>query len=602
MSVLLLALSLIASAADDIPAARVTLPWNDFRVLYEKGQAPKEKPEVAPRDFALARAAYTGVVEGESTVFTARVRVEVLKDKGWVAIPLLPTSVALRGARVNKVEAPIYLDGGWYTFVTNQKGPIEIELDFAVSTWESAGQSGFAFGLAPSGATELKLTVPADKALDFQVANAQRVVKSEAAGKRVIDALLPATGNLSVTWQRAVEEATTVAATAKLYAEHKALIGVGEGLLRGTSTIDYSILHAGVDHLRLSIPSDLTLLDVTGRGVGDWKVTEGGPRKVVDVDLTFEAKGSFSLRLDYEKPLQDKGGTIEVPDVGVLGVERVKGWVGLDARSNLELAPGALTGLRPVDVRELPAAILGQTDFPVLFGFTYRADGWKLPLTVRQYPEVDMLVTLVDQAEATTVLTPDGRRLTQVTYAMRNNSAQYLRVELPKGAELWSSFVGGRAVKAARAEDGKVLVPLARSQTAGADLARFAVELVYVETGAPLDEKGRGSLSSQLPQVGVPATAVAWTVYLPDASTLKRKGARGSMRAVDRFTPVDVGGMSSEAAQAAVRQQANAVFDAAAKAGGVEPVRVTLPLNGHPVFFEKLLVLNEPLTIELDLK
>ena len=47
---LLLALSLALPAhAQDIPTARVVLPWSDFKTLYEKGLAPKDIPEAAPR-------------------------------------------------------------------------------------------------------------------------------------------------------------------------------------------------------------------------------------------------------------------------------------------------------------------------------------------------------------------------------------------------------------------------------------------------------------------------------------------------------------------------------------------------------------------------
>ena len=50
--------------------------------------------------------------------------------------------------------------------------------------------------------------------------------------------------------------------------------------------------------------------------------------------------------------------------------------------------------------------------------------------------EVDVLVTLIDRAEATTMFTRDGRRLTTVSYQVRNNRRQFLRFALPEGIEL----------------------------------------------------------------------------------------------------------------------------------------------------------------------
>ncbi len=588
---LLLSLSLSARA-QDIPTARVVLPWQDFKTLWEKGQAPKDKPAPAPRDWAISSARYVGVVEEEATLFRSTMKVEILKKEGWTAVPLLPTSVALRSARIGGKEAPIYLDGGWYTFLTDKAGPVTVELEFAVTTFDEGGRSGFAFALAPSGGTEVELSVAETQDLDFTVAGAQQVTDQQQGPRRLMRALLPATGNLSVAWQRAATEAAATE-TARIYAEHQALIGVGEGLLQGRSIVNYSILFAGTDTFKVDLPLDVTVLDVTGQGLGTWTVEDSADRKVVTAKLNYEATGSYGLTLDYERPMPEGGGSVPLPDLRVLGAERVKGFVGVDARSNLEVRAGQASVARPIDVRELPAAILGQTDWPVLLGYRYAKEGWSIPIEVRQHDDVDMLVTIIDQAAATTVLTLDGRRMTQVTYAMRNNRAQFLELDLPKGATPWSTFVGGKAVKPARAEDGSFLVPLARSQASGGDLARFAVEIVYVEDGDPTQQR----FDASLPKADVPATAVAWTVYVPDQAKVKQSSIEGSLRQVDWFTPIDLGGVSSAEAVAQVQQQAQALYDSDAMGAGVQPVKVMLPVDGTPLYFEKLLVLGEALEL-----
>ncbi len=603
-----LALSTLVAApraraqTDDIPTARVVLPWSDFRELYERGMAPEDRPELAPRDAAISRAVYEGRVDGESTVFTARIRVDVLKAEGWTSVPLLPTTVALRQARVGNGDAPIYLESGWYRYITDRPGPVILDLEFAVTTWESSGQMGFAFQLAPSGGTEVSLAVPGDEDLDFTVANAQQVTEEIRGKDRVLHALLPANGNLSVTWELEAPEVAPEAQVARVYAEHQGLVGVDEGVLRCRSTVNYSILHAGVDVFRVDLPADVTILEVEGKGLRDWSVVDAEGRKAIDVQLNFEALGPYSLYLDYERAIPEGGGTVEVPDLRVGDVERVKGWVGIDARSNLEIAAGDAEAVSEVDVRELPAAILGQTDWPVLLGFKYRKDGYRIPLVLQQHDDVAMLVTIIDQISATTVMTPDGRRMTQVTYSMRNNRAQFLRLELPDGAVPWSTFVGGKAVKPARADDGRVLVPLARSQTSGGELARFAVELVYVEDGVEPTAAGTGSFAASLPTADVPATACAWTVYMPWAAKAPKKGFEGSMRKVDWFTAIDLGGITVEQATHQVQAQAAATFDSEAVAAGVQPVRVTLPIDGRAFYFEKLLVLDEPLTVSFPYK
>ena len=593
----------VAALPDDLPAARVVLPWSDFKGLVEKGLAPENKPDPAPWAYTLSRATYSGRVDGESVIFTLRLRVEVIHDKTWTVVPLLPGTVALKQARLAGKDAPIWFDGSWYQLVTNQKGPLDLDLEFAVSTFENAGQSGFAFPLPRTAATEITVAVPAKDALDFSVAGAQQVVEETRGGDKIVRALLPSGRDLAVSWQKAAAEAAEgKPAVARVYAEHQALIGISEGLLHGTSLVQYSILHAGVRTLRVSLPADTTIVDVTGKGIDEWKVVEAAGRKIIDVGLTFEATGAYTLRVDYERPLPEGGGEVNVPQLIVANAERVKGFIGVDARSTLEIAPGAVVDARPVDVRELPAAILGQTEWPVLLGFSTRKEGWSIPLVVRPHQDVDLLVTLIDQVAATTALTPDGRRMTRVTYALRNNRAQYLRLALPEKAELWSTFVAGKAVKPARAEDGRILVPLARSQTAGGDLASFAVELVYVEDGAAPVGRAAARFSARLPTADAPATAVAWTVLVPRGSKVPKRSVDGTLRRVESYTLIDLGGVTLAEATRRVQAQAEAQFANDAMGAGVDPVRVSLPVDGEPVLFEKLLVLDEELRVGFDWK
>ncbi|MDG1479917.1 MAG: hypothetical protein P8R54_10010 [Myxococcota bacterium] len=587
------------AGAQDIPEARVVIPWRDFQTLYERGQAPQDKPPTAPRDYAISRVTYTGEVIGEAAVLKATFQIDVLKSEGWTTVPLLPTNVALREAKLGRTDAPIYLDDGFYRLITDKRGPLTVEVEFAVATFSSSGQQGFSFQMARSGATEVALSVPSEDLLDFEVAGAQRVTTTDRAGSRTMRALLPSTGNLSVSWQRsAADDAVTPSAVSepRIYAEHQALVGVSEGLLQCNSTVYYSILQSGIEQLTVLLPSDVTVLEVEGQGIRDWSMVDQGNRARLTVDLNFEAKGAYTLSLDYERPLAEAASTVEVPIVQLLGVERVKGWVGIDARSNLEIDSGDVADARVVDVRELPAGILGQTDWPVLLGFKYRKASYNIPLSIRQHEEVDMLVTIIDRAEATTVVTPDGRRMTQVTWSVRNNRAQFLRLDLPDGAIPWSTFVGGRAVKPARAEDGRVMVPLARSQSAGGELSRFAVEMVYIEDGEP-SEGGRTTFDGELPIADVPTTAVAWTIYVPDSAKVKKRTIEGSLRQVDWFTPIEVPVAGSIQAIQEVQQAANQTFSTEAMAAGVQPVRVTLPVDGQAMYFEKLLVLDERLNI-----
>ncbi|MEM6931105.1 MAG: hypothetical protein AAF602_29500, partial [Myxococcota bacterium] len=480
-------------------------------------------------------------------------------------------------------------DGGQYRLVTDRRGAFDVDVRFAAAITTAGGTTGFSFPLMSAGAAEVVLAVPSSEELDFTVANAKLKSDRTRGADRVVEAVLPSVGTLQVDWKRAVEE--TEALDPRVYAEVHTLVGLGDGLLTARTTIEHTILFAGVNRFRVRIPEGMTVLDVRGAGLQNWTVAEG----LLTAELNFAAEGSYALTLELERLLAD--GPAEAPLVEPVGVERSKGFVGVQPLSNVEIRTGTIQGAASVDVRTLPANIVGVTTQPVLLGFKYFGTEAALPLVVREHPEVDVLVTLVDQIEAKTMFTADGRRLSSVTYQVRNNRRQFLRTRLPDGAELWSASVAGRAVQPALSGEGELLIPLVRSAASQGSLAAFGIELVYVETGKAPDRRGKGRFVADLPTADAPTTYVAWTVFLPGKGKMKGRPDT-SLRAVDRLSrPI-----SSEALNAPAPAQAQQRVAAGAQASslgrGAAPVRVTLPLEGRPVSFEKLLALDERLYVD----
>jgi hypothetical protein len=590
---LTLATPFTARAADE--PERVIMKLDEFLKLYEKNRAEEAQ---APIDYAISSARYTGEVqlkdnEPYAAVFTAKLRIDVLRTKGFIKVPVLPATVALESAKIGAVEADVVIEDGYYTLVTGQRGALTLDLTFAVAVTTAEGSSSLNFQLVPAGATTAVLSVPARDDLDFTVTNAKLLSDKVVGDKRVVEATLPSTGSLAIQWQREIPKAAQQAA--RVFAEVHTLVGLGDGLMRATTTVNYTILFAGVDRLQLKAPKGMQMLDVIGNGVRDWKL-EGDN---LNITLNYAARGLYTLRFDMERVIGAKADTLEAPIAVPVGVDRTKGFVGVESRGNLEIKAGDVANATPVDVRVLPAAILGITSQPVLLGFKYLGGDAVVPLSTSQHEDVDVLVTLLDETRARTMWTPEGRRLTSVKYRIRNNRRQFLRLALPKGAELWSASVGGRAVQPAKAKDARVMIPLVRSQAAGGELAAFEVEIVYVEAGAAPNSSGRGSFAADLPRPDAPSTYVAWTIYAPGDSRVRRFTVDGTLRRVKFLSnPIPADDMNYvQTATPEVAQQAQVQTNAGALGDGAVPVPVSLPLQGREIYFERLLALDEPLEV-----
>jgi hypothetical protein len=593
---LLVSLSIPASATAAEDPERVVMKLDQFLELHDKAQ--KVDP-VPPHDHAIGSARYRGKVvleEGKplSAVFEAKLHIEVLEKKAWARIPLLPATVALQSAKIAGREAAVVIEDGEYKLVTDRRGAFDLDLEFAASVTTAQGRSVVGFDLAASGATSVELSVPADQDLDFSVANARLKSDEVVGGNRIVKASLPSVGELSISWQNKIPESSKQ--TARVYAEVYSLVGIGDGIMRTTATIENTILFAGVERLQYKLPKDMTLLEVKGAGIRDWNLGADG---TLDVVLNYAAQGAYSLELQLERVVGEKSQDLAAPLVEPIGVERSKGWVGVEARGNLEIGGGKISGATVVDVRSLPAAILGITDQPVLLGYKYLGQDAKIPLEVAQHADVDVLVTLVDETRARTMWTREGRRLTSVKYQVRNNRRQFLRLQLPKTATLWSASVGGRAVQPAKAEDERVMIPLVRSQATGGALAAFEVEVVYVESAEPTADNGRGTFKASLPRADAPSTYVAWIVYSPERARIRKRTAGGTLRHVDELSdPIPEDDLYYiETATPEVAQQAAKQADDGSMGTGAVPVPVSLPIQGEPINFEKLLALDEELEV-----
>lgn len=602
--VLIAAVALPSLSARAEDPEHVVMGLDQFLEMYEKTRKDDPTP---PRDHAIASALYIGkvLVEDErphAAEFKARMHIEVLAKKGWARVPILPATVALQSAKIGGKEAAVVIENGQYTLVTDRRGAFDLELQFGAAVTTAQGRSSIEFQLANSGSTQVELAVPVEQDLDFTVAGARLKSDRVVGTDRVVNATLPSTGTLSIAWQDKLPDAKVAAQQARVYAEVYSLVGIGDGVLRTTATIQNTILFAGVRKLQYQIPDGMTLLSVEGNGIRDWKL---GADATLDVLLNYAAEGTYSVTLEMEKVVGEKSQGLDAPVVVPKGVERAKGWMGVEARGTLEISAGEVKGATVVDVRALPGAILGITDQPVLLGYKYLGAEPEIPLDIAKHADVDVLVTLIDQTQARTMWTPEGRRLTSVKYQIRNNRRQFLRLELPGGAELWSASVGGRAVQPAESSDKRVMIPLVRSTATGGSLAAFQVEVVYVESADATPDNGKGTFKAGLPRPDAPSTYVAWTIYSPERAKIRKRTIDGTLRNVDYLSnPIPFEDLSyietdTPMVQEAANIQAKSSGGGGASMGtGATPVPVSLPLQGEPIEFEKLLSLGEPLEVE----
>ena len=581
-------------------AATVALPWQEFKALLQWSVDRKAgKTDTPPTDFIIASSEFGGTLTDEGADVVLKAKIEVLRAKGWTHIPILPSTVAL-----TKTTLPdgvyIHAAGKQYELLASKAGTLDVTLEFAVAVQKEGGVNRLTFQRVAATSSVIDLSV-AREGVDVKVTGAQSLVVKSAAGKTQVAAALPAGAPLAVSWERAlpkVEKAPT-----KLYAETQTLVAVAEGILLCQETVNVNVLHTPIRELKLKAPAGVAILTITGSGMQDWRADKAGEITVI---FARETVGALTLRIAYEQPAT---ASVEAPVIRPQGVEREKGFVGVVAVANVEIAAGQVTGATTIDARQLPADLVAMTNQPILLGFRYVADIFTLPLTIKKHAEVGVLITIVDSALFTVMQLNDGRRITKAVLSVRNNRNQFLRLKMPAGAEIWSVEVSGNTVSPAKDEQEQVLIPLVRSAAGARDLAAFPVDLVYIETPKTALAKS-GLLKVELPLVDAPVMHDMVSCYLPAEGRYRggwgKTAFKGPMKQVEEFTSLATGPQAQiirrDAARqvAQMQQQVEQRVDAQAKRAGSTPIRVRLPVNGKLYKFEKILALpKDPLWFQV---
>jgi hypothetical protein len=494
-----------------VKESNVVLSRVEFRKLVDQMTPPVGLDAQPPFEYLITKAIYSGKMQNNSTTFTGVFYVHVLKKGAYLKVPLLPQSIALADITVDGEQALVVSEDGYQNVVLSKAGEYAVTASFSLKSSLEKGPHKIDLAVQQTPVTLLKLEIPL-RDIDVEIPQAQQLLTSSKGNATVVSAIIAPGRAISMRWRKKV--AVTEKIPAKLYSEVYHLISIEDDALKINSDVNYNILHSEVDAVRLAVPDNMNVLSVSGEGVGEWQEIEQQDQRLILIPFTYGKKGGVTVRFTAETPLSEPGLTNVFSGIRVLDTVRETGFVGIALNTSAEVIVTESEGLEEVAPQKLPTPLINKSAKPLIMGFKYLKHPYSLALDIKKHEKIAVPVATVNSANVVTLFTEDGKVVHRLVYQVRNSAKQFLEIQLPEDADVWSVLVDNQPVESSTNAQQKLLVPLIRSSSVGNQLNTFPVEVIFcvVKDGF----SWLGSRESSLPAVDLLVSQLMWSVYLPN--------------------------------------------------------------------------------------
>ncbi len=524
----------------DLPSledGQVIMKWDDFEkilkeLLKEEKKPEEEKPKIVPpRDYSLKGASFTIEIKDGFAQVQGEYALDVLADDKWVSVPVGGYNGGMSEVLVDGEPALIHDEGGRLSILLLGKGSRRVRASYAVAAPKDPGPNRFNVSTADFAGAMINLETPLELS-DVSIQGAVIVETKEADKKRTIRAVIGGGSGLTVNYNVPVKEAGAAEAEKlppKIYSEVEILVSIADEVVKANASFRFDVKHSPVSKFEMEVPKGYEVVNVIGNCVSNWKAEAGK----LAINVGYEVKGTYVATVQLEAKREKASGVVTIPEPKTLGVERESGFVAVETRSSLEVEIDKTDGLLLIDATELPPGLggsfvnpnvggptanavwndMGRARYPVLYAFRFGRHPYSGELSVTRHEEVEILSAAIDTANMVTLFTDDGKSVTRVIYEIRNNKRQYIKIDLPQGAEVWSAYLDQQPIKPARNAEGRLLLPLKKSGSDGSKVS-FTVELIYMAPISKMEEKGK--IETSYPKADIPASEMLVSLYLPD--------------------------------------------------------------------------------------
>jgi hypothetical protein len=509
---ILFAVSILSAAAQaqsslPVPATgSVTLALEEYNKLVELAGQPPKRPDTPPYPYVVGSVQMNLEVKGESVSGTIALAGDVFAN-GDRKVPLV-TGMTILNAQQQGRDLPIEQSGGLHTALLSGPGAFAVSLETGLPLTIGPGRASFTLPVPAAGSARLTLSVPGDQTL-VTLLPGLITNRSSNAGRTTIEATLVPGQTATLAWAARLSDPVPAVAPkeVRFLSDVKTLISVSEAELTMAALAEITVIQGEPSQFAIQAPEGYELTGATGSTLTTSEVQ--GSSILLNVGNAAARSHQFLLSLVRANTATKA----EIPMVSFRGAQRETGEVLVEGEGAIELTAIGAGGLRRMDLKETSPYLRALAHTTLQAAFRYQKRPTEAPAATLEWVRFhnsSVLSAVGQKAEVTTLVTSEGRSLTEVKLTLSNQSQPFLKVALPAGASILSSEVAGEKVKPVLGADGN-RVPLLRAGFRPSGL--YTVSFVFLHAGAPFAKKGGTELS--LPKMDVPVGLVEWEVFLP---------------------------------------------------------------------------------------
>jgi len=505
-------------------SGNVTLTLDEYNKLVELAAKPPKKTDVPPLPYSIKHADLKLRVENDGVLGTVQLDGEVFR-KGVSKVPLT-TGMTILDAHQNGKGVPLQQENGTHTALLSGPGEFSVDLETRLPLRIEAGRASFSLTVPAAGSVQLALVIPGDHTLANISPGLITSRKSENGHTAIEATLVP--GQLANIWWTTRETVTPVVPReVRFLADAKTLISVSEAEMRVAVLADVTVVQGEPTQFQVDLPEGYEVTGVTGASLDSTETNSG----VLTLKVNAPNQRNHQFLISMEKSIS--GAKADAPFLSFKRAQRETGEVLVEGAGTMEITATEAGGLKRMDVKEANLYLRSLAHFPPQAAFRYHKQASETPALALQwvrFPDGSVLAAVAESAQVTTLVTSEGKSLTEVRLILKNQAQPFLKVALPPGATILSADVAGERVKPVQGPDGN-RVPLLRPGFRPTD--SYTVSFVFMHSGAPFAKKGGADLS--LPSMDIPISLLSWEIFLPEQYKVKDFG--GDVIAANRVPP-----------------------------------------------------------------